>query len=309
MINKECQFKKFGFGNYQKNIGRINVTSFKPAEITIQDEDGDENEILPFYWTDIQIHPTEKGKILVYGKVRSHEALGHRNAYVSAQLTLQNVNREVYFCLKKGENIKDLTSEVKSIMQSCVRTIKGKDQFTLEVVKKRYAFELEVDVSEDNFVECVKATFSFKRPFKSELIKNTGRTYKGVFGTSYTSTELTIVQKMLKGPGWIGIQDYEIVPFNNKRSWCSLEIQVEDSNDFARFKIPADSKNNYPTPKMRAMFLNVQTKEAMGTSKSKYLSTIVAYDIDLDSDKATTKDIGNTRFFSIYPFHENNQKR
>jgi DNA polymerase alpha subunit A len=309
LVNKDSQFKKHGFAKYQKNVKRIQMAGFKPEEITIKDEDGDENDILPFYWTDIQQHPTVKGSILVYGKVRSKENVNTRNAYVSAQLCIKNVDREIYFCLKKGENIKDLQHKVKGIMNKCVRTVKGQVAYQLEVVKKRYAFELEVDTDEENFVECVKATFSFKRVFKQELITYSGKFYKGVFGTSYIPTELTIVDKMLKGPGWIAVQDYTVIPFSNHKSWCTLEIEIEDSNDFARLKIPQDNRAQYPTPKMRAMFLKVQSKQFMGSAKNKYLSNIVAYDIDLDSDKATTKEIGNTRFFSIYPFHDDNRKR
>lgn len=142
--------------------------------------------------------------MLVFGKVRSHEKIGHANDYVSAQLTVKNVERELFFCLKKGENIKDLMAEVKNVMNQKLKVQKP-DEISFDHVKKKYAFELEVDVDEEKMVECVKVSFSFSKAFKGDDVPYEGRTYKGFFGNSYTPAETLILHKSLKGPGWIGI--------------------------------------------------------------------------------------------------------
>ena len=60
---------------------------------------------------------------------------------------------------------------------------------------------------------------------------------------------------------------------------------------------------------MRSLFINLKTKETGGASKVKYLSSLVTYEINIDCDKATTKDIGSTRFFTIYPFNESGNRK
>jgi len=86
-------------------------------------------------------------------------------------------------------------------------------------------------------------------------------------------------------------------------------MTIEDSNDFSKIAIPATSVDQYPTPKMRSIFINIKTKETSGTSKVKYLSSLITYEIGIDCDKATSKDNGSTRFFTIYPFNENGNRK
>jgi hypothetical protein len=194
---QESYFFKSQLKAHQKNheIKNLLALGKTPNEITLKDEDGDENSILPFYWTDMQIHPTDKSQVIIYGKVRTPLPNNDRHAYVSSQMTIENTKREIYFCLKKGENIKDLLSEVKNLMASKVKTLKDQNEILIQQVRKRYAFELEVDVDENKFVDCAKVTFSFKRHFKHEEVPFEGRSYKGVFGISYTPIELIIIQK------------------------------------------------------------------------------------------------------------------
>jgi hypothetical protein len=73
--------------------------------------------------------------------------------------------------------------------------------------------------------------------------------------------------------------------------------------DMCKLKIPSDVENTYFTPKMRSIYINVSTKEDPANNRTKYLSSIISYEIDLDSDKASTTLDGNTKFFSIFPFH------
>jgi DNA polymerase family B, exonuclease domain len=170
---------------------------------------------------------------------------------------IKNVSRDVFFCLKKGENIKDLLAEVKNIIQQKVKFMKDMEEVKIEYVKKKYAFELPVDVDQDKYVDCIKASFSFKRVFKGEEIPYEGKFYKGFFGNSYTPIEHVIIEKMLKGPDWIAVQEYTITPLKDKVSWCNLEITIDDFDDFMRLNIPEKEQNEFPTPKMRCIFLNV----------------------------------------------------
>lgn len=196
--------------------------------------------------------------MLIFGKVRSYVKIGTPNDFVSGLLVVKNVNRELFFCLKKGHDKLDLMAEIKDIINSKILAQKP-GEISFEHVRKKYTFELEVDVDEQKFVECVRVSFSFKRDLKADEFAYEGEFYKGLFGTSYTPTETIILQNMLKGPGWIGVHDYQIIPSDKKTSWCFLELAIEDCKSFSRIKIPRSLFDQFPTPKMRSLFINLKT--------------------------------------------------
>ena len=94
-----------GFKNLRALVPEKHDPNYTLDHIQVKDEDGDDQEILPFYWMDIQEHPTDQNAAIVYGKVRSNiKNPASRNYYASCQLTVRNINREITFYLKKGAN-------------------------------------------------------------------------------------------------------------------------------------------------------------------------------------------------------------
>lgn len=141
-----------------------------------------DNKDLELYWIDAVEDPKLKSTVHLIGKVQNPK---NPKEWCSADVKIKNMKRNIFIFKKM-----DCDSSMEEFVDEVEGKIKYKHSFIyskmkIKQVKKHYAFELNVSHGE---VDCVKVSYPFDYPAID--IPFEGKTYKGIFGTTYTPTEL-----------------------------------------------------------------------------------------------------------------------
>lgn len=231
-------------------------------EATIQeyndiDEDGDEVSQLRFYWLDMASE-NRRSELQIFGKVFCKTTNKHHGAL----LLVKNFNRRLYFIKKEiagsDEQFKN------NVIQQISKNTSAKDiNIEINIVKKRYCFELDVPRGE---VTAAEVTLPFR--FNTDGIPQSSTYYKGVFGTTHTMIESIQIYRNLMGPGWLKIQNYKQT-YSSDKTHCPFLIEIDDFEDLAPFiagKMP-------PVPPIVTMYLSVSS-DAMQVSDKRQITMV-----------------------------------
>lgn len=222
-----------------------------PFQIETVDDDGDQTTITPFYWLDIVENSRSKNMIYLIGKIKD----GNNGGFKSASLAVEMNYRHVYFCKKRDAEYSDFEREVKLVMKRLTSAsfCKSSDEklITYKKVKKRYGFELDIEVDENMEVCCLEVRIPFRIRLPP-VLEHSGSYYKGVIGFTHTPTELAQIHLNLNGPSWIGVQEPEIVQRGKKNTWCDVEMKINDLEEIT----PIRPDERPEEPRMKAVFVS-----------------------------------------------------
>ena len=266
----------------------------------VPDEDGDLREVLPFYWIDMQESKTKRSTLTLYGKIQlKSRPQGASDAFVSAALTVKTNYRYTYFCKKLNSDFDDFEREVKRIVS---RKFQAFSKFDVEYtrVKKKYAFELDVEVGENLEIDCLEV----KYPFKYASLMETpylGVHYKGIIGFSHTMRELVQIRKKLMGPGWLAIQDFEVPESGQRESWCRAELEIKDLEDLSRLP----KAHSPEVPEITVCYLAVSQAKA-DLDSERVIDSIAMIEAHMSSDSTKNLNQLKPHLLTINPFQGSN---
>lgn len=183
-------------------------------------EEGD--QVLRFYWLDAyEDYYKQPGTVYLFGKVWIESAQTH----VSCCVTVRNIERRIYLLpRRKRMNLKtkeetenvtmiDVYQEFNSKVSARFKIL----QFKSRMIKKKYAFE-NYEVPEES--EYLEVRYSADLcPLPDDLC---GETFSYVFGTNTSALELFLLDRRIKGPGWLDVKLPQLS--SPAVSWCKIEV-------------------------------------------------------------------------------------
>ncbi|XP_038658169.1 DNA polymerase alpha catalytic subunit [Scyliorhinus canicula] len=180
------------------------------------------DQVFRFYWVDAyedQYH--QPGVVYLFGKVWIESAKTH----VSCCVSVRNIERTVYLLpretrmnLKSGKDtetpvtIMDVYQEFSEAFSEKYKIMK----FKSKKVQMNYAFEIPDIPTHCDYLEIKYAADLPQLP--SDL---KGETFSHVFGTNTSSLELLLLNRKIKGPGWLELKAPQLP--NKPMSWCKVE--------------------------------------------------------------------------------------
>ncbi|CAH0775041.1 unnamed protein product [Bemisia tabaci] len=204
-----------------------------------------------FYWDAYEDYYRQPGVVYLFGKV----AVPSSNTHISCCVVVRNIERRIYLLpreKKYNRSTNTSTDEEVSMMDvynEFNNSVSNKyhiNQFKSRKVTKNYAFDIPgVPLSSEYLEVRYKAT---DRALPADL---SGETFSHVFGTNTSYLELLLLERKIKGPCWLDIQNAE--PISNSISWCKVEAgcsKLEDVNVCA---------NQGPAPPLVVATLNLRT--------------------------------------------------
>lgn len=244
----------------QKTQTNLSAISEPPKQYNLGDND------LEFYWLDAVEDYKNKSRIHLFGKVR-HPGQSDKQKkidYFSGNLQIKNMKRNIFVFKKE-----DSTASLEEMQEEIEGRIKFKHSYIynkmkMKPCKKYYAFEMNVQHGE---VECIKISYSFDFPTLD--IPFEGKTYKGIFGTTYTPIEMFMLKRKIMGPCWLKVQNVEEV--RDRESYCSYEFFVDTYKDMI---VHEDAKK--PAPPLKALFVSMEMIQppAGSANKKSQIATI-----------------------------------
>lgn len=156
--------------------------------------------------------------IYLFGKVK------HEDSLINTCVQIPNQQREIYIIPKEGKSVEEVQKEVSFFFEKNKKVV---DEIKYTSVKRGYCFEFEVD-RRNEMMDVLLVNYPYKFSFPS-LLPSEGKTYKGVFGHSYTSLELFFIRNKVYGPGWLKLSEFEVLPENQKFSEQLLQLRMNDN--------------------------------------------------------------------------------
>ncbi|ESP04902.1 hypothetical protein LOTGIDRAFT_109334, partial [Lottia gigantea] len=297
------EFVSSGWENVQSEtvepVGDIHVDSSKLPLVT--NEEGE--QIMRFYWLDAYEDPWKQpGTVYLFGKVFIESAESH----VSCCVTVKNIDRRVYLLPRKNRyNMKTKEETEGEISMVDVYTefneqIADKHKimkFKSMKVTKQYAFEkIEVPV-ESEYLEVRYAADLPALP--TDLC---GETFSHIFGANKSSLELFLIDRKLKGPGWLDLKTPQLPP--GPVSWCKVEAVVTSPNHVTVLR------DSLAPPPLVIMTLNLRTLPNPKTHQNEIIGAAGLIHNDYNMDKPAPKQNQFQQHFCvlskpndcIYPF-------
>ncbi|WAR28490.1 DPOLA-like protein [Mya arenaria] len=227
----------------------------------------------------IPLVTNESGVVYLFGKVWVETAQVH----VSCCVTVRNIERQLFMlprptkmCLKTNT---DTGFEV-TLMEVY-------SEFSEKKISKNYAFEI-VDVpAESDYLEI---RYDADGPTLPSDLK--GETFSRVFGTNTSSLERLLIDRRMKGPGWIDIKCPQIT--NPPISWCKLEVSVNGPDC-----VTVCSEQNLAPPPLVAMTLNFRTLPNSKTHQNEIIGAACLINSDFHMDKPTPEQTFDQHFCVI----------
>ena len=183
---------------------------------------------VPFFIADIVESTIDKSILYLIGKIQ------HEGKYYSTCVKVEDMQRELYVFPRYGYTAQQVEEEITQLQSKS----HYKNKLELSRVTKKYCFELNID-TRNEATEIVKINQSFKQGVPSWL-KQCGETYKGVVGSSYTPTELFIMQKSIQGPMWVDINH---IDFNIQQPFAREYINAKIHNYNRDIEVNNTEKN------------------------------------------------------------------
>lgn len=207
--------------------------------------EGDSQSAL-FFWTDYE---EIRDNLLLFGKTK----LKGCDRYVSCCVQTKSVFRPLYLLPREGMSMKDVFSEISSIL--------SKRQVNIEAAKecrRKYCFDAENVPREESAYLRVMVSFLAN----VEDIES-GETFSHVFGYSTQMFEQFTLARNVWGPCWLKITNGNFA--HNSSTTCKVSIQVDDIEDF---EVVKDSS----TPPMTALAVSIRTKMSADKSRQEIVA-------------------------------------
>ncbi|XP_052784839.1 DNA polymerase alpha catalytic subunit-like [Mya arenaria] len=257
----------------------------------VTNESGD--QVLRFYWLDaFEDQYKHPGVVYLFGKVWVETAQVH----VSCCVTVRNIERQLFMlprptkmCLKTNTDtgFEVTLMEVYSEFSEKVVEKYKIGKFKTRKISKNYAFEI-VDVpAESDYLEI---RYDADGPTLPSDLK--GETFSRVFGTNTSSLERLLIDRRMKGPGWIDIKCPQIT--NPPISWCKLEVSVNGPDC-----VTVCSEQNLAPPPLVAMTLNFRTLPNSKTHQNEIIGAACLINSDFHMDKPTPEQTFDQHFCVI----------
>ncbi|XP_058147839.1 DNA polymerase alpha catalytic subunit [Dasypus novemcinctus] len=213
------------------DISQEDESSFSAQEVQVDSghlplvQGANEEQVFQFYWLDAyEDQYNQPGVVFLFGKVWIESAKTH----VSCCVMVKNIERTLYFLpremkidLNTGKEtgtpvtMKDVYDEFDEKTAVKYKIMK----FKSKTVEKNYAFEIP-DVPEKS--EYLEVRYSAELPQLPQDLK--GETFSHVFGTNTSSLELFLMNRKIKGPCWLEVQNPQLL--NQPISWCKVEAMA-----------------------------------------------------------------------------------
>ncbi|XP_014254893.1 DNA polymerase alpha catalytic subunit [Cimex lectularius] len=187
-----------------------------------------------FYWDAHEEILTQPGTVFLFGKVFIESA----KSYVSCCISVKNIERQIYLLPreKRFDLAKDQSTDDYITMADVYEEFNSKiaSKFKIKLFKsrkimKKYAFGRADIPLESEYLE-VRYPANVP-PLPSDL---KGETFSCIFGTRTSFLELLLLERGIKGPGWIDITNPE--PIAVPISWCKVEATCNNSNNLSLVK-------------------------------------------------------------------------
>jgi DNA polymerase alpha subunit A len=196
------------------------MASLKMEHDNILDKMENSRETLNFFLTEIIPDNKNSSIIYLFGKSKKQDT------FINTCVKVKDLKREIYIMPKREATAEEVIGEIESLIKN---SKEGKLDYQMEIVKKKYCFELDVDYRNEE-VDVVKLSYSFDKKALTS-IKQIGNKYKGVFGLNYNPIEIFMLRNKILGSCWLDIGNY-VVYENNKfaPNFLNVEISEIDSN-------------------------------------------------------------------------------
>jgi DNA polymerase alpha subunit A len=176
-----------------------------------------------------------RGQLFLTGKVFNRRTGLHE----SCGIVIEESFRDLYFHRREGSTEAALAEEVKnSILKRFVRDLP--DGFWNGAHQKyRYAFELEgIPRGQTDFYH---VTYSFRYAAPPADVR--GDHFTHMIGSTYTVTELFLLQNCIKGPQWLVVlpNAYQLAKDNTH---CKFELRIKNADEDSILTL----KDNIPPP-------------------------------------------------------------
>ena len=206
---------------------------------------------LDFFLTDASEGISDASAVYLFGQAVVD------GQFVSTCVEVPNQIRELFVMPRSGFTFEQVVEEVQQKLTKGKGQSKAKGagkEVRFERAVRSYCFEQDVDYRNQP-VECVRAVFDHGAYFPSKMWP-VGRTFKGVFGTSYTPLELFFLRNRVYGPGWLRLSHFEVAP---KRSFSDvpLLLRVRDEQQSISTK-----SSQTEVPPMTVMVLQLRKDES-----------------------------------------------
>lgn len=192
---------------------------------------------LKFFWWDAYEDPDrQKGVVYLFGKTFCEKTKN----FVSCCIAVRDIPRRIFVLPHQYELDEYGKQTDKLVTQSDLYTEFNEKimkpmnitAFKSKFVSKKYAFNPQIPTES----EYMEVQYAAKYP-AINLDSYKLRTICNIFGTNSSYLEILLLQRKIKGPCWLDIN--EIVPVSNPISWCAQEyncfklsnITITQSND------------------------------------------------------------------------------
>ncbi|XP_042236184.1 DNA polymerase alpha catalytic subunit-like [Homarus americanus] len=233
------------------------------------------DQVLRFYWLDAyEDYFKQPGIVYLFGKVWVESAQTH----ISCCVTVKNVERRIYILprkkkvnLKTNEELGDIT--MMDVYEEFDSTVSNKFkilQFRSRTVTKKYAFEKSEVPQESEYLE---VRYSANLPVLPNDLR--GNTFSHVFGTNTSPLEIFLLDRQIKGPGWLDVKLPQLP--SPAVSWCKIEA-VSLKPDYVT------PVSGLATPPMVVMTISMRTTVNPKTYQNEVamVSCLVHYEFPLD---------------------------
>lgn len=207
---------------------------------------------IDFFMMDVFEDPADRSTLYMTGKVECDKT------YFSTCVKVPEIEREIYIVPRKGHTVGDVEEEIMHLLKHLLKRYKVQ----IDRVTKNYCFEMDLDLRNEE-AEVLKISYPFSFPALNSL-KQSGKTYKGVIGVTYTAVELFMLRMKLKGPMWVNLKNIKIDL--DGKSFATNYFNI-DINDYYR-QIEPLSKETPPT-------FNLATIEVLNCPERKYIKAIM----------------------------------
>lgn len=252
------------------SASEISVVSVNKSEHNKLKQHFGKMQKVAFFISDMVECMTDKSILYLIGKI------AFENKYYSTCVKIEDVCRELYVFPRMGYTADQVQEEINQLLTKS----HNKAKIEISKVTRKYCFELNLD-SRNEDTEIIKISYSFKIPLLSWL-KQTGETYKGVIGASYTPTELFMMQKNIQGPIWVDINHLD---FNVQQPFTREYINARVHNYHRDIEINT-TEHNLPTfvTSTFEIEINPETKEIVA------MLMVVYNNFNIDTTEYTSAD-------------------
>ncbi|XP_045472031.1 DNA polymerase alpha catalytic subunit [Harmonia axyridis] len=226
------------FLDQQENFKSVEIDSTFNKSINIDSADlplveRDNKEVFRFfYWDAYENTFVQPGVVFLFGKTYCEKT----KSYASCSVVIKNVQRKLFvlprsYVLDDAGNPTDQPVTQKDVYEEFNNKVM-KDLhitcFKCRFVTKKNCFAPNIPVESDY----MEVRYSAKDP---QISVFEGKTFSHVFGVNSSYLEIFLLERKLKGPCWLDIQNP--IPVKNPITWCKFEIDVEKSNDVVLAKL------------------------------------------------------------------------